>query len=201
MELCTARAISGLPRWRLFGGGTTRSKQFRWQSNAWKITPSNFNPSGTRYFTNLTLKSSMSEETSSGTTLYGKDQPDGVITMEDTRPVEKEYAEDVQNKAPEETSSEENQAFELFEKLDLKIGSDDTYSILLLGGGGLAALYLAISIISAIDSVPLIPKLMELVGLSYTSWCSTRYLLFKKNREELAAKIEEIKQQVLGYDD
>lgn len=63
----------------------------------------------------------MSEETSSGTTLYGKDQPDGVITMEDTRPVEKEYAEDVQNKAPEETSSEENQAFELFEKLDLKV--------------------------------------------------------------------------------
>lgn len=38
----------------------------------------------------------------------------------------------------------------------MQIGSDDTYSILLLGGGGLAALYLAISIISAIDSVPLV---------------------------------------------
>ncbi|XWS41640.1 hypothetical protein CRYUN_Cryun17cG0099500 [Craigia yunnanensis] len=45
------------------------------------------------------------------------------------------------------------------------------------------------------------PKLMEVVGLGYSFWFSSRYLLFKKNREELAAKIEELKQQVLGSDD
>ncbi|KAF5769126.1 putative cyanobacterial aminoacyl-tRNA synthetase, CAAD domain, protein CURVATURE THYLAKOID 1 [Helianthus annuus] len=39
---------------------------------------------------------------------------------------------------------------------------------------------------------------MELVGLGYSIWFTTRYLLFKRNRDELASKIEEVKQQVLG---
>lgn len=45
-----------------------------------------------------------------------------------------------------------------------------------------------------------VPKLLEVVGLGYIVWFSTRYLIFKKNREELSAKIEELKQQVLGSD-
>ncbi|MQL41646.1 hypothetical protein EI012_27460, partial [Escherichia coli] len=44
----------------------------------------------------------------------------------------------------------------------------------------------------------LFPKLLEVVGLGYTVWFSSRYLLFKKNRDELAAKIEKLKEQVLG---
>lgn len=75
-----------------------------------------------------------------------------------------------------------------------------------------------------------LPNVLELVGLGYTIWFSSRYLIFKvsilkmiitssiwnlsvcftgqrlkpiltclqKNRDELVAKVEQIKQQVLG---
>lgn len=76
-----------------------------------------------------------------------------------------------------------------------------------------------------------VPTLLEIVGLSYTVWFSTRYLLFKvfahpdqgpivryllistiiihfglpwilqENREEFFTKIEYIKQEVFGSDD
>ncbi|KAL8167651.1 hypothetical protein V2J09_009150 [Rumex salicifolius] len=45
------------------------------------------------------------------------------------------------------------------------------------------------------------PKLLEVVGLSYSLWFTTRYLIFKKNRDELGSMIEELKQQVLGSDE
>jgi len=67
------------------------------------------------------------------------------------------------------------------------------------------------------------PKLLEVVGLAYTVWFTSRYLLFKvlislslidmcilvlprlikfvnvqQNRDELATKIEELKEQIFG---
>ncbi|KAG7991134.1 hypothetical protein I3843_02G060200 [Carya illinoinensis] len=57
------------------------------------------------------------------------------------------------------------------------------------------ALWFASAIVGAIDSIPL---LMEVVGLGYTLWFSYCYLIFKKNREELNAKIEEFNREVLG---
>ncbi|MBA0870694.1 hypothetical protein Goshw_016071 [Gossypium schwendimanii] len=83
----------------------------------------------------------------------------------------------------------------------LQLDSGDGYSIILYGTGALFALWLASSLVGAIDSIPLFPKLMEVVGLGYTVWFSSRYLLFKKSREELGTKIEELKQQVLGSED
>ncbi|CAI9111122.1 OLC1v1011264C1 [Oldenlandia corymbosa var. corymbosa] len=168
--------------------------------------------SGLRDYPGLSLKVSPSDETSVSS--YAKDGPDGVITIEEPKPVEKpvekeEYEDKVSNAAPEETPSEENpdevnitQVFESFlEKLDLeKIDADDKYSLLLLGAGGLTALYLATAIVGAIDSIPLVPKLMQLVGLSYTVWFTARYLVLKKNRAELAATIKDIKEKVLGSD-
>ncbi|KAM0022086.1 putative cyanobacterial aminoacyl-tRNA synthetase, CAAD domain, protein CURVATURE THYLAKOID 1 [Helianthus debilis subsp. tardiflorus] len=81
-----------------------------------------------------------------------------------------------------------------YDNLDL----EDSFSIALLGVGGITALWLAANIVGSIDRIPLFPKLMELVGLGYSIWFTTRYLLFKRNRDELASKIEEVKQQVLG---
>ncbi|KAH0716095.1 hypothetical protein KY284_009000 [Solanum tuberosum] len=77
----------------------------------------------------------------------------------------------------------------------------DSSSIILFGGAVLTALWLTTSIVGAIDSVPLFPKLMELVGLGYALWFTSRYLLFKKNRDEFAAKIEDLKQKTLGSRD
>ncbi|XP_019086406.1 PREDICTED: protein CURVATURE THYLAKOID 1D, chloroplastic-like [Camelina sativa] len=93
----------------------------------------------------------------------------------------------------------QTQALEFFNDIKL-VDSDKTYSILLYGSGAVVALYLTSAIVSSLESIPLFPKLMEVVGLGYTLWFTTRYLLFKRNRDELKTKVSEIKKQVLGSD-
>ncbi|KAH7438022.1 hypothetical protein KP509_05G101400 [Ceratopteris richardii] len=66
------------------------------------------------------------------------------------------------------------------------------------GGGALAALWLSSAVIGAVNRLPLVPKVLELVGLFYTGWFVYRYLLFKSNRRELAEKIQELKFQIGG---
>ncbi|KAJ6352987.1 hypothetical protein OIU76_002081 [Salix suchowensis] len=78
---------------------------------------------------------------------------------------------------------------------------EDTYSVIFYASGALIAFWLVVAVVGAIDSIPLFPKLMEVVGLGYTTWFTARYLLFKKNRDELASEVAEFKQQVLGSDD
>ncbi|XWS41638.1 hypothetical protein CRYUN_Cryun17cG0099500 [Craigia yunnanensis] len=156
-------------------------------------------------YLNNTFPKATSEETSStGSTRYFRNDLGGVATLEEVSAVEKNvYKEKLPPEGPKEESAvnEESQMFEFLEKLNIKFESEDAYSIILYGSGALVALWLASAVVNAIDSIPLFPKLMEVVGLGYSFWFSSRYLLFKKNREELAAKIEELKQQVLGSDD
>ncbi|KAJ9539436.1 hypothetical protein OSB04_032169, partial [Centaurea solstitialis] len=52
-------------------------------------------------------------------------------------------------------------------------------TVIIYGGGGIVAIWLSSILIGAINSVPLLPKIMELVGLGYTGWFVYRYLLFK----------------------
>ncbi|KAF7826128.1 protein CURVATURE THYLAKOID 1A, chloroplastic-like [Senna tora] len=52
-------------------------------------------------------------------------------------------------------------------------------TVIIYGGGALVAVWLSATLVGAINSVPLLPKLMELVGLGYTGWFVYRYLLFK----------------------
>merc|ERR1719191_1473274 len=47
---------------------------------------------------------------------------------------------------------------------------EDKTSVILYGSGSVILLWLASTIVGAISSFPLLPKLMELVGLSYTAW-------------------------------
>ncbi|XP_062086103.1 uncharacterized protein LOC133792202 [Humulus lupulus] len=61
----------------------------------------------------------------------------------------------------------------------LQFESEDTYSFLLFGGGALLTLLLASAVVGAIDSIPVFPKLLEIVGLGYTVWFASRYLIFK----------------------
>jgi hypothetical protein len=77
-------------------------------------------------------------------------------------------------------------------------GLENKSTVLVYGGGALVALWLSSTIVGAINSVPVIPKLMELIGLGYTGWFVYRYLLFKSNRKELVADIEELKGKVTG---
>ncbi|XP_044949314.1 uncharacterized protein LOC123398935 isoform X2 [Hordeum vulgare subsp. vulgare] len=46
-----------------------------------------------------------------------------------------------------------------------------------------------------------VPQVMEVVGLGFTVWFTSRYLIFKENRDELITRIGSIKRQVLGSRD
>ncbi|KAE8680674.1 hypothetical protein F3Y22_tig00111372pilonHSYRG00092 [Hibiscus syriacus] len=150
-------------------------------------------------------KATTSEEASStGPNRFLGDDRDGVATFEQVPAVEKNVINEMLS--PEEpelesASEEESLMFEFLEKLNIKLDNEDAYSIILYGSGTLFALWLASALVGAIDSIPLLPKLLEVVGLGYTFWFTSRYLIFKKNREELASKIEELKQQIFGWDD
>lgn len=94
--------------------------------------------------------------------------------------------------------SEPTEAVELFNRLSAKLDSKNSFSVLAYGSGALVSLWISSAIVGAIDSVPLFPKVLEIIGLAYTVWFSYRYLIFKKNRDELSLKIEELKQQIIG---
>lgn len=71
-------------------------------------------------------------------------------------------------------------------------------SVAIYAGGALVTLWLSSTIIGAVNSVPLLPKLLELIGLGYTGWFVYRYLLFKSSRKELVSDIEELKGKITG---
>ncbi|XP_039009365.1 protein CURVATURE THYLAKOID 1D, chloroplastic-like [Hibiscus syriacus] len=155
-------------------------------------------------FSNPLPKATASDEASSTgpNRVFGEDR-DGVASLEEVSAVEKNVVNE--NLSPEEpkvnsASDEESQMFEFWRSLNLQLEKEDAYSIILYGSGALVALWLASALVGAIDSIPLFPKLLEVVGLGYAIWFTSRYLIFKKNREELATKVEQLKQQILGSD-
>ncbi|CAN8308857.1 unnamed protein product [Cochlearia groenlandica] len=94
------------------------------------------------------------------------------------------------------TSIDTNEIFtDLKEKWD---GLENKSSVLVYGGGAIVAVWLSSIVVGAINSVPLLPKVMELVGLGYTGWFVYRYLLFKSSRKELAEDIDSLKKKIAG---
>ncbi|OIT07396.1 PREDICTED: protein CURVATURE THYLAKOID 1A, chloroplastic [Nicotiana attenuata] len=100
------------------------------------------------------------------------------------------------------SSSEESGAVDTSELLtDLKEKWDaveNKSTVIVYGGGAIVAVWLSSIVVGAINSVPLLPKIMELVGLGYTGWFVYRYLLFKSSRKELAEDIEQLKKKIAG---
>ncbi|RHN54947.1 putative cyanobacterial aminoacyl-tRNA synthetase, CAAD domain, protein CURVATURE THYLAKOID 1 [Medicago truncatula] len=142
------------------------------------------------------VRATASEENPSGAGKLFNEKRDGVITLEADK---NGYNETVENEDPKEVLPDgEGLPLELLDKLNVKFDINDTTSLAVYGGGAIVALWLTSAIVGAVDSIPVIPKLFEVVGLGYSLWFTYRYLLFKRNREELANKIEELKEQVLG---
>lgn len=54
------------------------------------------------------------------------------------------------------------------------------------------------AILSAINGIPLLSPIFEVIGIAYTTWFVFRYLIKATTRQELAAKITVIKQQIFG---
>ncbi|KAH7289522.1 hypothetical protein KP509_30G007200 [Ceratopteris richardii] len=99
----------------------------------------------------------------------------------------------------ESSTSSSVQTEELLADLKAKWDAiEDKTNVFIYGGGALVALWLSSTIIGAVNSVPLLPKLLELLGLAYTGWFVYRYLLFKDNRKELIQDIEDLKSKITG---
>lgn len=58
--------------------------------------------------------------------------------------------------------------------------------------------YITLSVLDAIESIPLLSSILELVGLGYSVWFATRYLLKASSRQELFSEFNGLKKQVLG---
>lgn len=64
--------------------------------------------------------------------------------------------------------------------------------------GALIAVKLLLAILDAINDIPLLSPLFELVGMGYSAWFIYRYIWRAENRQELASDFNSLKEQVLG---
>ncbi|XAR50651.1 hypothetical protein NMG60_11005028 [Bertholletia excelsa] len=76
--------------------------------------------------------------------------------------------------------------------------SEDRFALIGLGFAGIVAIWASANLITAIDKIPVIPSVLELVGILFTSWFVYRYLLFKPDREELFGVINKSISDILG---
>ncbi|MEH2258216.1 CAAD domain-containing protein [Nostoc sp.] len=60
------------------------------------------------------------------------------------------------------------------------------------------ALRIFLAVLNAINDIPLLSPILELIGLSYTIWFTFRYLLKDSTRQELVAEIRLLQKQILG---
>ncbi len=64
--------------------------------------------------------------------------------------------------------------------------------------GAFLSVKLTLAVLDAINDVPVLAPLFELIGLIYSGWFIYRYLLKASNRSELASEVSALKDQVLG---
>ncbi|KAL3528746.1 hypothetical protein ACH5RR_008068 [Cinchona calisaya] len=76
--------------------------------------------------------------------------------------------------------------------------SEDRIALIGLGFAAVAGFWATINLVTAIDKLPLIPSVLELVGILFSSWFVYRYLLFKPDREELFRSIDKSISDILG---
>ncbi|MEG3833627.1 MULTISPECIES: CAAD domain-containing protein [unclassified Microcoleus] len=69
---------------------------------------------------------------------------------------------------------------------------------LILAGG--ISIKVMLGVLGALNDVPLVAPIFELIGMGYTGWFVYRYLLKASNRQELLTEIDSLKEQVVGKD-
>ena len=69
---------------------------------------------------------------------------------------------------------------------------------LILAGG--ISIKVMLGVLDALNDVPLVAPIFELIGMGYTGWFVYRYLLKASNRQELLTEIDSLKEQVVGKD-
>jgi uncharacterized membrane protein YhdT len=62
----------------------------------------------------------------------------------------------------------------------------------------LVTVKVAIAVLDALNGIPLLASIFEMVGIIYAIWFTFRYLVKAQTRQELAQNISLFKQQLLG---
>ncbi|KAL9229038.1 hypothetical protein vseg_004554 [Gypsophila vaccaria] len=75
---------------------------------------------------------------------------------------------------------------------------EDKYAVSSLAVAGTLALVASSGVISAIDRLPLIPGVLELVGIGYTGWFAYKNLIFTPEREALIKKVKDTYNEIIG---
>lgn len=70
-----------------------------------------------------------------------------------------------------------------------------TVGLILAVGVGIKV---TLAVIQALNDIPLLAPIFELIGIIYSGWFVYRYLLRASNREELWAEVQSLKEQLLG---
>ncbi len=65
---------------------------------------------------------------------------------------------------------------------------------------GVITVKVTLAVLDALNDIPLLSPVFELVGIGYTAWFVYRYLLKVETRKELASEFEALKGQVVGKD-
>ncbi|BAZ17748.1 hypothetical protein NIES4071_96280 [Calothrix sp. NIES-4071] len=60
------------------------------------------------------------------------------------------------------------------------------------------ALRVGLAVLGAINGIPLVKPIFELIGIGYTGWFGYRYLLKSSSRKELVESLDTTKKEVLG---
>jgi hypothetical protein len=60
------------------------------------------------------------------------------------------------------------------------------------------SLKIVLGIVGAVNGIPLVKPFFQLIGMCYTFWFISRYLLKNSTRKELAAELDVAKKQVVG---
>jgi len=64
--------------------------------------------------------------------------------------------------------------------------------------GAIISVKLTLALLGALNEIPLVEPILELVGLGYSVWFVTRFMLKSEKRQELYSKFTDTKDQVLG---
>ncbi|GMI98493.1 CURVATURE THYLAKOID 1B, PLASTID TRANSCRIPTIONALLY ACTIVE 8 [Hibiscus trionum] len=75
---------------------------------------------------------------------------------------------------------------------------EDKYAVSTLAVSGLVAVVGSAGLVSAIDRLPLIPGILEAVGIGYSGYFAYKYLLFKPDRDAMLKKVKETYKEILG---
>jgi len=64
--------------------------------------------------------------------------------------------------------------------------------------GAIVTVKVTLAVLDAIDDIPLLGPISQLIGLGYSIWFIYRYLWKASNRQELAQEFEALKDQIFG---